>query len=153
RHLIRARTAIEVEPHRHAARVPRPIEMLADDNVHEPVAVDVAEADTARRVVRGILVLPFDVRMGGGHLVEAAFAVVDEEAVAAVASGQEDVRPAVAIDVGRRHAEAGHAFRQTHGLRDILELEAAQVAKQPRAALAPLEETLADEKVEQTVAV
>src|SRR5262249_34400074 len=124
-----------------------------DDDVRQAVAVDVAEADAAGRVVARVRVLPLELGVRLRDFAKAAAAVVDEEPVAAVAAGQEDVGPAVAVHVGDRHAEAGGLVGQAAARGPNLDAEPAKVPDQRRAALAPRKEALPEEEIEQAVAV
>src|SRR5262249_17475609 len=144
--------AIEIKPHRDAARGPWPVEVMADEDVRQTIPIDVGDADAASGVVRRVLVLPLKVRVGCGNFLKVALAVIDEYPPAMMPAGQEDVGPAVAVDIGRRHAESGDLLRQAHLAGDVLELHAAEIAEQPRATLAALEETLADQQIQQPVA-
>ena len=77
-------------------------------------------------------VLPLEDLARPGCLAELPLAVVEEQDVAAGA-GQEEVGPAVVVDVGGGDAEAGGAVGQAGGAGDVLELELAPVAEKARA--------------------
>jgi hypothetical protein len=80
-------------------------------------------------------------------------AVVDEQLVPVMPAASHQVRPAIAVHIARRRAEAGQFHRQADPLADVLELQPAQIAIQPRAALTALEKAFADEQIEQPVAI
>jgi hypothetical protein len=133
--------------------------VLAEDDVEQAVTVDVGEADTANHVVatRAAGPLPGEDLARAGGLEKLAFAVVEKKDVAAAARGEEDVWPAVIVDIGGRHAQAGDPLGQTGRSRDILELQLALVPEQPRAfrlgTVVAGNRVLTDEKIEQAIAV
>src|SRR5262249_22491406 len=99
RHVLEARdaaveTAGEVQPRWHTPRHPRVAVMVADDDIHQTIAVDVPETDTARGVVQRLRELPAEVGMALWYLLEPALAVVEEQPIAPLAAAKEQVGPA-----------------------------------------------------------
>ncbi len=142
--------AIEVKAVGHG-RMPRTFEVLAEHHVEQAVAVHVAEANAANHVVAAG-VLPREHFARAGRLAKLPVPVVEEQHVAAAGRREEKVRPAVVVHVGRSDAEAGHRW-QADRARYVLKLQAACVAKQPRAfrwrAVVAGQGIFADEQVEQ----
>src|SRR5207249_1387771 len=96
---------VEIQTHRRG-RFPRRLVVMADDDVGQPVAIDVAYADAGGGVVFAEA-LPLEDLTAAGTFDELALAVVEIEAMVAVPFGEEDIRPAVVVDVGDGDAEAG----------------------------------------------
>src|SRR5438045_779730 len=99
--------------------------------------------------------------MGGRHFPEVSLAIVEEQPCAyslarllpVGPTGEEDVRKAIAVDVGHGYPQAGDALGQADLARHVLELVVAEVAKQLRPPLAALVNALADEQINQAVTV
>src|SRR5262245_33845861 len=102
---------------------------MADDDVGQPLTIDVGNADAGGSIVF-IKALPLEYRAAAGTLNELALPVVEVEAMGAVPFGEEDIRPAVVVDIGDGDAETGELRGETGAGGDIVELEVALIAQE-----------------------
>src|SRR5207302_1463842 len=108
---------------------PGSLVVVADDDIGQAIAVDVGDA-YARGSVFLPQALPAKDLAAARRLVELALAVVEVQAMIAVALRQKDVGPAIVVDVRNGHAKPRQVRRQADVLRDVGEAVVAEVVEQ-----------------------